>query len=237
MAVYTGNEKASLNNIKEMIDNGASLQQIRGAMGLGRTLGVLEAANGGTGVNNLQDVADVIVSALTGGGEGSYNIAKDINNIANAMFVQSKSLITTNDLIFSEVYNIPKNPGYVELPLGVPTSGCTGVIFDGTSMYVPVEGVYSFSITYYREGEDRSGSNVDETIYLEYLKDGETWTQIASNFLDSTLGLLKLSGTVSAVKLGPTIPLKFRLRRDKKTNWNGILEGAFRKESSKFKLY
>lgn len=61
---YTGKEKVSLNNIKNMIENGASLQQIRGAMGLGYSLGVLEAANGGTGVNNLQDVANVIVEAM-----------------------------------------------------------------------------------------------------------------------------------------------------------------------------
>lgn len=64
---YTGKEKASLNNIKEMIENGASLQQIRGAMGLGYSLDVLAAANGGTGVNNLQDVADTISDAIADG--------------------------------------------------------------------------------------------------------------------------------------------------------------------------
>lgn len=61
---YTGKEKVSLNNIKNMIENGASLQQIRGAMGLGYSLSTLAAANGGTGVNNLQDVANVIVETM-----------------------------------------------------------------------------------------------------------------------------------------------------------------------------
>mgnify|MGYP003196228521 CR=1 FL=1 len=62
---YNGKEKASLNNIKEMIENGASLQQIRGAMGLGYSLDALAAANGGTGVTTLQDVADVIAEAIS----------------------------------------------------------------------------------------------------------------------------------------------------------------------------
>ena len=61
---YTGREKTSLNNIKEMIANATSLEEIRGNMGLGRELSILQAANGGTGVNNLQDVADAIVDAM-----------------------------------------------------------------------------------------------------------------------------------------------------------------------------
>ena len=70
---YTGKEKTSLNNIKEMIANATSLEEIRGNMGLGYTLGVLQAANGGTGVSNLQDVADTIANAILLVNGFSYN--------------------------------------------------------------------------------------------------------------------------------------------------------------------
>lgn len=70
---YTGKEKTSLANIKEMIANATSLEEIRGNMGLGYTLGVLQAANGGTGVSNLQDVADAIVDAILLVNGFSYN--------------------------------------------------------------------------------------------------------------------------------------------------------------------
>lgn len=49
---YTGREKTSLNNIKEMIANATSLEEIRGNLGLGRSLGVLAVENGGTGQNS-----------------------------------------------------------------------------------------------------------------------------------------------------------------------------------------
>lgn len=53
---YTGKEKTSLNNIKEMIVNATSLEEIRGNMGLGRSLGVLAVANGGTGQSSESGV-------------------------------------------------------------------------------------------------------------------------------------------------------------------------------------
>lgn len=61
---YNGKEKASLNNIKEMVANATSLEELRGNMGLGRELSTLQAANGGTGVTDLQGVADAIVDAM-----------------------------------------------------------------------------------------------------------------------------------------------------------------------------
>lgn len=70
---YTGKEKTSLANIKEMIANATSLEEIRGNMGLGYTLGVLQAANGGTGVSNLQDVADTIANAIEAGASSIVN--------------------------------------------------------------------------------------------------------------------------------------------------------------------
>ena len=76
---YTGKEKTSLANIKEMVANATSLEEIRGNMGLGYTLGILQAANGGTGVSNLQDVADAIVTAIG-------NIKSEINT-KSAAFV------------------------------------------------------------------------------------------------------------------------------------------------------
>lgn len=53
---YTGKEKTSLNNIKEMVANATSLEEIRGNMGLGRSLGVLAVANGGTGQSSESGV-------------------------------------------------------------------------------------------------------------------------------------------------------------------------------------
>lgn len=47
-----------------MVANATSLEELRGNMGLGRELSTLQAANGGTGVTNLQDVADAIVNAM-----------------------------------------------------------------------------------------------------------------------------------------------------------------------------
>lgn len=92
---YTGKEKVSLNNIKNMIENGASLQQIRGAMGLGYSLGVLEAANGGTGVNNLQDVANVIVEAMKKMKMSQYDSAT-----AARVFVSEKVSYDNTELAF-----------------------------------------------------------------------------------------------------------------------------------------
>lgn len=62
---YTGKEKTSLNNIKEMVANATSLEEIRANMGLGRELSTLQAANGGTGVTDLNGVADAIVDAMS----------------------------------------------------------------------------------------------------------------------------------------------------------------------------
>lgn len=76
---YTGKEKTSLDNIKKMVADATSLEEIRGNMGLGRELSTLQAANGGTGVNNLQDVADAIVTAIG-------NIKSEINT-KSAAFV------------------------------------------------------------------------------------------------------------------------------------------------------
>lgn len=92
---YTGKEKVSLNNIKNMIENGASLQQIRGAMGLGYSLGVLEAANGGTGVNNLQDVANVIVEAMKKMKMSQYDSAT-----AARAFVSQEVSYNNTELVF-----------------------------------------------------------------------------------------------------------------------------------------
>ena len=61
---YSGREKTSLNNIREMITNATSLGEIRANMGLGRELTTLQAANGGTGVTDLNGVADAIVDAM-----------------------------------------------------------------------------------------------------------------------------------------------------------------------------
>lgn len=78
---YTGKEKASLNNIKEMIANATSLEEIRANMGLGRELSTLQAANGGTGVNNLQDVADAIVDAV-----GQINFSQYASDTAGTAY-------------------------------------------------------------------------------------------------------------------------------------------------------
>lgn len=53
---YNGKEKASLNNIKEMVANATSLEELRGNMGLGRSLGVLAVENGGTGQSSESGV-------------------------------------------------------------------------------------------------------------------------------------------------------------------------------------
>lgn len=53
---YNGKEKTSLANIKEMVANATSLAEIRGNMGLGRSLGVLAVANGGTGQSSESGV-------------------------------------------------------------------------------------------------------------------------------------------------------------------------------------
>lgn len=53
---YTGQEKTSLANIKEMIANATSLEEIRANLGLGRSLGVLAVENGGTGQNSESGV-------------------------------------------------------------------------------------------------------------------------------------------------------------------------------------
>ena len=53
---YTGKEKTSLDNIKEMVANATSLEEIRANMGLGRSLGVLAIENGGTGQNSESGV-------------------------------------------------------------------------------------------------------------------------------------------------------------------------------------
>ena len=53
---YNGKEKTSLNNIKEMVANATSLEEIRANMGLGRSLGVLAIENGGTGQSSESGV-------------------------------------------------------------------------------------------------------------------------------------------------------------------------------------
>ena len=53
---YTGKEKTSLDNIKEMVANATSLEEIRKNMGLGKSLGVLAIENGGTGQNSESGV-------------------------------------------------------------------------------------------------------------------------------------------------------------------------------------
>lgn len=53
---YTGKEKTSLANIKEMVANATSLEEIRGNMGLGRSFGVLAIENGGTGQSSESGV-------------------------------------------------------------------------------------------------------------------------------------------------------------------------------------
>ena len=53
---YTGKEKTSLDNIKKMVADATSLEEIRANMGLGRSLGVLALENGGTGQNSESGV-------------------------------------------------------------------------------------------------------------------------------------------------------------------------------------
>lgn len=135
---YNGKEKASLNNIKEMIENGASLQQIRGAMGLGYSLDVLAAANGGTGVNNLQDVADTISGAIADGAL----------SIVNALLVDYFSLSTKYGKPSAEAYT------YQTKKLGSSYYAVTNAnvkmadVFQAGVKYVD----YSFGVGYASEG-------------------------------------------------------------------------------------
>lgn len=116
---YTGKEKVSLNNIKNMIENGASLQQIRGAMGLGYSLSTLAAANGGTGVNNLQDVANVIVEAMK-----------------NMKMSQYDSATAARAFVSEEV-------SYDDTELAFKSSAATGKLaINGNSIVVNESGLY-----------------------------------------------------------------------------------------------
>lgn len=92
---YNGKEKASLNNIKDMIANATSLEEIRANMGLGRELNALQAANGGTGVTDLNQVATTIANAITSAIGG----IKTELNTKSAAFVAGSGWSGTSNIV------------------------------------------------------------------------------------------------------------------------------------------
>ena len=140
---YNGKEKASLNNIKEMIENGASLQQIRGAMGLGYSLDVLAAANGGTGVATLQDVADVIAEALSGM-KGS-----DYSGVGASLLISGSSGKTS--------FN------YVQMKPSATASSGNGVSISSNAIRIGKAGIYRIEF----RGSHGANVSLDTAVFVK----------------------------------------------------------------------
>ena len=234
---YTGKEKASLANIKEMIENGASLQQIRGAMGLGYSLDVLAAANGGTGVNNLQDVADAIVNAITGGESGGYNMAADLHSIAVIMAMQNMFAEPANVKFDGNVgfYNsnsqkLPVVAGKVG-PIVAESTGDCNIIgaANGVDVYI--------SAKYTGGGDDSPGSSVDSYFYLDFFNGRELEQGIAkSAFIDTSYDRYILEVTNYRTTIYPDSPFYFVSRCGKKGTWDGRWDGNAFDAASNFNI-
>lgn len=225
---YTGKEKASLANIKEMIENGASLQQIRGAMGLGYSLDVLAAANGGTGVNNLQDVADVIVDAISGAGSGnSFSMQKSLYNIMVNMldgkFDNPKLVVTFSG-------GMPLVPagtkvGEFEADSFTLKDDKGAFVKDGNAIYVPAQATYEIVTTFSYNGGNGGAQTIGETIYFEVFVNGE-WKQLYSATMSQNRSNYSFNNRSVSGVISPSNPIKYRLRRSGGGDWYGAFPGS-----------
>ena len=101
-----------------MVTNAASLAEIRANMGLGRELSTLQAANGGTGVTDLNQVATTIANAIT---TAIGNIKSEINT-QSAAFVCGDG--SNNDYITCDLnYSIGNDLTASVSGIGVRTTG------------------------------------------------------------------------------------------------------------------
>lgn len=120
---YNGKEKASLNNIKEMVANATSLEELRGNMGLGRELSTLQAANGGTGVTDLNQVATTIANAIT---TAIGNMKLNELNTKSAAFVAGSGWSGTSDFVYPSCsirYSVGSDLAVSEQGIKIRTDG------------------------------------------------------------------------------------------------------------------
>lgn len=208
--------------------SGSDLQNLRKEMGLGDTLGVLEAANGGTGVNNLQDVADTIVDAISGAGSGnSFSMQKSLYNIMvnmlNGKFDNPKLVVTFS----GKMPQVPAGTKVGEFAADSFTiQDDKGVFYkDGNAIRVPVQATYDILTSFDYDGGSGGSQGIDETLYFEILVNG-VWKQLYSAKMSSSRTDYRFDNRSVSGLISPNNPIKYRLRRSGGGDWYGGFPGS-----------
>lgn len=196
---YTGKEKTSLSNIKEMVANATSLEEIRGNMGLGYTLGVLQAANGGTGVNTLEDVANIIADA--------------IRSLSGQSYVPSTILVTGKTSGSRSDDSLHPDMTVNVSPVCTVSQGVEGISISGGAVILTKPGFYfitcklgcTFSMRGLSLGDYSSSANwsvTGENIKKEDKTTDLGTVTVVSGSSTSSAGTINNTGTLVVAKSG-----------------------------------
>lgn len=194
---YNGKEKASLNNIKEMVANATSLEELRGNMGLGRSLGVLAVANGGTGHNEITDNNQLSLylqqqeSQLTGDEPIFASNLLTAINILNGVFYPIGALLASASLSNKKsASGLHPSLAANMTPTLILADGVDGISVSGNKITLTKPGMYYVECSVntvckasgFKWGADWNGST--------------NWTIVGSNVkneqMTSELGTVKL---------------------------------------------
>ena len=147
-----------------MVTNAASLAEIRANMGLGRELSTLQAANGGTGVTDLNDVATTIANAITSAIGG----IKTELNTKSAAFVAGSGWSGSSDIVDVPCklrYSVGNDLSVSESGIKVRTDGLYRVF----AFAIPVDNGFSGSFVIHE-----STSNTDIPIIAGFAVRGSS---------------------------------------------------------------
>ena len=146
---YTGKEKTSLNNIKEMIANATSLEEIRANLGLGRSLGVLAVENGGTGYSEITDNDQLSLYLQQQESQLTGNEPIFASNLLTAINILNGVYYPIGQLLANGSFSSNKNTSGLHPSLtanGSPTlvlaDGIGGVFVNGNKITLTKPGMY-----------------------------------------------------------------------------------------------